>query len=129
MVLNSLLIIFDFAFDFRTMITAVVALFLLLILLFEDNVNAYVAKKCMLPGTEKAVAIFSENGFTSSTDAGTTEWHYDKIMEIAETDNFFVFIFSKQHAQIYDKQHLQGGTADVFRCFIETATGKQTQKI
>lgn len=118
-----------FVFDFRTIITLAAVIIILIALLFEDRLNGYVAKKRLLPGTEKAVAVFSESGFTSTTDIGKTEWNYDKIMMIAETDNFFVFIYNQSHAQLYDKQHLQGGVVEDFRRFIETATGKQIQKI
>lgn len=128
-VLGLLLAIKNFAFDFRTVITAIAILMILIALLFEDRINGYAAKKQLLPGTEKAVTVFSENGFISTTDIGKSEWNYDKIMIVAETADFFVFIFSEKHAQLYGKQHLQGGTVDDFRCFIEQATGKQVQVI
>lgn len=118
-----------FALDFRTISTLVAVLVILIALFFEDRINGYVAKKRQLPGTEKAVTVFSENGFISTTDIGRSEWNYDKIMIITETADFFVFIFSASHAQLYDKRHLQGGTADDFRRFIEKATGKQIQSI
>lgn len=128
-VLGLLLIITDFTFDFRTIITSIAVLVILIALLFEDRINGYVAKKQLLPGTEKAVSVFSENGFISTTNIGKSEWNYDKIMLIAETADFFVFVFSAKHAQLYDKRHLQGGTVDDFRQFIEQATGKKVQAI
>lgn len=118
-----------FAFDFRTIGTSAAALAILSVLLFEDRINGYVAEKRLLPGTEKAVTVFSENGFISTTDAGKSEWNYDKIMIIAETAGFFVFIFGANHAQLYDKQNLQGGTVDDFRHFIEAAAGKQIELV
>ena len=128
-VLGLLLIITDFTFDFRTIITSIAVLVILIALLFEDRINGYVAKKQLLPGTEKAAAVFSGNGFVSTTEIGKSEWQYDKIMLIAETADFFVFVFSTNHAQLYDKRHLQGGTVDDFRQFIEQATGKKVQAI
>ena len=128
-VLGVLLIIKDFTFDFRTIITSIAVLVILIALLFEDRINGYVAKKQLLPGTEKAVSVFSEDGFISTTNIGKSEWQYDKIMLIAETADFFVFVFSTNHAQLYDKRHLQGGTVDDFRHFIEQATGKKVQAI
>ena len=112
-----------------TVITLAAAAVILFALLFEDRINGYVASKQLLPGMEKAVTVFSEGGFTSTTDVGTTEWKYDKIAMLAETAGFFVFIFSASHAQLYDKQHLQGGTAEEFRHFIEQQTGKPVQQI
>lgn len=44
-------------------------------------------------------------------------------------NDFFVFVFSASHAQLYDKRHLQGGTVEDFRRFIETATEKQVLPI
>lgn len=124
-----LVLVNGFALNFRTVITLVAAAVILFALLFEDRINGYVASKQLLPGMEKAVTVFSEGGFTSTTDVGTTEWKYDKIAMLAETAGFFVFIFSASHAQLYDKQHLQGGTAEEFRHFIEQQTGKLVQQI
>lgn len=118
-----------FSLGFRTIITLVALVVILVALLFEDKINGFVAKKRLLPGTEKAVTVFTEAVFISTTDIGKTEWSYDKIVLIAETRDFFVFIFSTSHAQLYDKHHLQGGTVDDFRCFIERTTKKQVQKI
>lgn len=118
-----------FAFDFRKMITLTTVIVLFIALLLEDRINGYLAKKRLLPGTEKATTVFSETGFVSTTDIGTSEWKYDKIQIIAETTGFFVFIFSAKHAQLYDKHRLQGGTIDDFRSFIEAQTGKQVQMV
>lgn len=65
-VLGLLLIIIDFTFDFRTIITSIAVLAILIALLFEDQINGYLAKKQLLPGTEKAAAVFSEDGFIST---------------------------------------------------------------
>ena len=117
------------AFDVRTLVTAAAALVLVAALLFEDRLNGYIAQKRLLAGTERAVAVFTETGFVSETDVGKTEWKYDRIALLAETADFFVFIFSASHAQLYDKRQLQGGTAEEFRRFIQAATGKEIQAI
>ena len=69
-----LVLINGFALNFRTVITLAAAAVILFALLFEDRINGYVASKQLLPGMEKAVTVFSEGGFTSTTDVGTTEW-------------------------------------------------------
>ena len=117
------------ALDRQTVVTAAVALVLLLVLLFEDRINGYIAKKRLLAGTEEAETVFTEEGFVSTTEVGRTEWKYDKILLVAETADFFVFVFSFSHAQLYDKHRLQGGSAEDFRRFIEKAAGKQVQSI
>lgn len=93
-------------------------------LLFEDRLNGYFARKKMLPGTSHAKAIFTEDGYRSETQMGNTEWKYENITAMAETKDYFVFLFSKNHAQVYDKRTLTGGTADEFRAFMQEKTGK-----
>lgn len=114
-----------FVLNFKTILTYIVILVLLLTLIFEDKLNGYVARKRMLKGTEKSITTFSENGYCTKTDIGNTEWQYDKIGIIVETKDYIVFVFSPSHAQTYDKNHLNGGTIDDFRKFIKDKTGKE----
>lgn len=93
-------------------------------LVFEDRLNGYFARKKMLPGTSHAKAIFTEDGYRSETQMGNTEWKYENITAMAETKDYFVFLFSKNHAQVYDKRTLTGGTADEFRAFMQEKTEK-----
>lgn len=118
-----------FTWNFHTVITFIPIPLILMVLFFEDKINGYIAKRCLLPGTERALAVFSEDDFTSVTAVGKSEWSYDNIIIIAETADFFMFIFSERHVQLYDKRHLQGGTTEGFRKFIERKTNKSMQLI
>ena len=118
-----------FEFHLRAVVTLAAVAAIVIALLFEDQINGYVAKRRMLPGMESAKTLFTREGFTSTTDIGKTDWNYDKILCVAETKGFFVFVFSQNHAQLYDKAGLMGGTADDFRAFIENVTGKRVQRV
>jgi len=98
-------------------------------LLFEDRLNGYFARKKMLPGTAHAKTIFSEDGYRSETQMGNTEWKYENITAMAELPDYFVFLFSKNHAQVYDKRTLTGGTAEEFRAFMQEQTGKTVDAV
>ncbi len=111
-------------FTANRIITLVAALVILFVLLFEDKINGYVARKRLLPGTEKSKVAFTEEGFYSETEAGKSEWNYDRILILAETKDYFIFVFSSSHAQVYDKNNLSGGTDQQFREFICERTGK-----
>jgi len=111
-------------FTANIIITLFAALVIFIVLIFEDKINGYIAGKRMLPGTEKSKAIFTEEGFFSETEVGKTEWNYDRILVLAETKDYFIFVFSASHAQVYDKNNLSGGTAQEFRQFICERTGK-----
>jgi len=51
------------------------------------------------------------------------------VQAVAETGNYFVFLLSKTHAQIYDKTHMTGGTAEEFRVFLAEKTGKPVESV
>lgn len=97
--------------------------------LFEDWLNGYFARKKMLPGTVHSKAIFHEDGYRSETQMGNTEWKYENITAMAEMADYFVFLFSRNHAQVYDKHTLVGGTVEDFRMFIQEKTGKRVETV
>ena len=117
----------SFAIDFKKVITWTAALAIVISFIFEDWLNGYFAKKRMLKGTEKSTSTFDTEiatAFTSETAIGKSEFSYDKVAQIAETERYFVFIFSENHAQVYDKVSISGGTVDEFREFISKVTNK-----
>lgn len=116
-----------FVINFKTIITWTAGIAIVIALLFEDRLNGYFARKRMLKGTEKAVSIFDTENivtFSSETAIGKSEFAYDKIAAVAETNDYFVFVFSENHAQVYNKRSMTGGTVDEFRCFISEVTAK-----
>ena len=118
-----------FALDFRTIITWLVAAAVLLTLIFEDRVNGYLARKRLLPGLSKATATFREDGYHSETDIGSSDFKYGTMTVLAETKDYFVFIFGQNHAQVYRKDSLSGGTVEEFRTFLKNVTGKEIQAV
>lgn len=115
-----------FTVDLRKVVTWLVMAIMVAALLFEDRINGYFAGKRMLKGTEKATSVFDTEAetFVSETAVGRSEFSYDNIRQVAETEAYFVFVFSASHAQIYDKRSLSGGTAEAFRQFITEKTGQ-----
>lgn len=115
--------------NFQKVITGMAVLMIIIALLFEDQLNGYLAGKRMLPGTKSAITKFTEDGYTSEVKAGTTEWKYENIELVAETSDYFAFVFGQNHAQVFEKNSLVGGTIDGFRTFIKDKTGKQIQQV
>ena len=112
-----------------TLVTWIAAAAMLLTMIFEDGINGFVAKKNMLPGTAHAKATFAEENYYSETAAGNTKWKYENITAMGEGSRYFVFVFGTNHAQVYDKQNLTGGTAEEFRAFMQEKTGKTVEKV
>ena len=118
-----------FQITFKTIVTWLITLILFLVLIWEDWLNGYIARRRLLPGTEKVTTCFDEEGYYSESEFGKSEWKYEKIERIAELKGYFVFIFNMSHAQVYSKRHLKGGSVDEFRGFIEEMTGKRVEKL
>lgn len=119
----------EFVLEARMIITWIVVLIMAVTLIFEDKINGYIAKKRMLTGMDKAKTIFKEEKYITETQIGKTEFYYENIKEIAETEDYIVFVFDQSHAQIYDKKSISCGTVDEFREFIARKTEKEVQKI
>lgn len=115
-------------FEFKDAVTLAVATVLGLTLIFEDRINGHIAMKRMLPGLESSTVVFKEDSYFSQTEVGKSEFKYDNIQSIAENEDYFVFIFSTNHAQIYDKKGLSDGNVEDFRLFIQQVTGKDVEK-
>lgn len=116
------------AMDTSQLLVWIAFVLLLVTLLWEDQINGYLAYKRMMAGTETNTTDFLPEQYVTTTAVGTTTWHYDKILLIAETKDAFVFVFDKRYAQIYDKQTLQGGDVEEFRKFLSRATQKDILK-
>ena len=115
--------------DFQKIITGMAVLIIIIALLFEDQINGYIAGKRMLPGTKSAITKFTEEGYVSELKAGITAWKYENIELIAETTDYFSFVFGQNHAQLFNKNSLAGGTIDEFRVFIKDKTGKTIHQV
>lgn len=119
----------EFVLNFKTIITWLVSAVLLFVLLFEDKINGYIARKRMLPGLTKSFVTFRADSYYSETEVGNSEFKYNNIISLAETADYFVFIFSQSHAQVYDKKSISGGTLEEFCEFIQGVTGTEIQTI
>ena len=129
-VIALLLLIMDgWPFSFKGWITAVIALFMLTAVLWQDRLNGALAGRKMLPGMETVKAVFTEEKYINSTAAAETHWNHTQIKAVYETKDYFVFFLSDRHGQIYDKHGFSEGTPEEFRTFISEKTGKPVEYI
>ena len=110
-------------------VTLLAMLVVILVSLFEDKLNAWFARKRLLPGTEHATATFEEDGYVSATGVTESRFSYAQIVAVAETARYFVFALSSHHTQAYDKRTIRGGSVEDFRAFIAEKTGKLVENI
>ena len=80
----------------------------------------------MLFRSDRATTVFNDESYVTTTSIGKTEFPYDRNIDLlAETEDYFVFVFDKSHAQVYDKHALSGGTLEEFRKFISEKTKRE----
>lgn len=102
---------------------------LLLIDWKEDRINAFFAQRKALPGTDTADTAFFSDYFLTKTAATESKWQYDKILALAQTRDYLVFVMSKNHALAMEKAALQGGSISDFSRFMEEKSGCRIQNI
>lgn len=113
----------------QTVLHCVVIASLLLIHWKEDAINGYFAKRKALPGTDFADTIFYSDHYLVKTAAAESKWQYDKILALAETEDYFLFVMGKNHALAIEKATLEGGSIPEFCRFIEEKSGRKLQNI
>lgn len=113
----------------KTILTWLIVAVIVAALIWEDRLNGYFAGKRALPGTKHTTSTFDEEGYTSTNAAGETRWNYANVYTVAETRDYFVFVLNANHAQVYQKENMTGGTADEFRAFMEEKLGKPVKRI
>lgn len=112
-----------------TVLHCAVILALLLISWKEDSINAYFAKRKALPGTDSADTKFYSDYYLVKTAAAETKWQYEKILALAESGGYLVFVMGNNHALAMEKAALEGGSISEFYRFIEEKSGHRVQKI
>ena len=115
--------------NFKRIVTLLAITAIVLTLIFEDRLNGYIAYKRMLPGMDRSKVRFREDGYRSETPLGNSEFPYGTIRALAEHKDYFVFVFSRSHAQLYDKHSITGGSCEEFKYFLTEKTGLDFQAV
>ena len=101
--------------DSRWWVNGALALFLLVIIFGEDQLNGRISAKYLLPDAQKVTASFGPEGYTTATASSESRFTYDQIQAVCETRDCFLFYLKRNLGQIYDKNGFTKGTAMAFR--------------
>ena len=118
-----------YEFGLSTVVTILAVAVILFVMLFEDQINGYLAGKRMIKGTEKNRGAFDEVGFTTENAVGQTRWNYASIRKAVRAGDYFIFLFDKNHAQVYDIRSLKGGSPEDFAALIGEKTGGAVETV
>ncbi len=116
---------------FSFIASKVVAAFVIALVVFaffmEDKLNAKLIAGQMNGQEPTLTAKFDKMHYVTITDGMKTEWRYSDIKQLAESENYFIFLFDENNVQVYDKRTLTGGSEEEFRSFI-TKEGRMDMK-
>lgn len=115
--------------DSRWWLNGALALFLLVIVVWEDRLNGRFRAKHVLPDAREVTAAFGPDGYTHVSKASDSRFTYDQIRMICETPEHFLFYLDRSLGQIYRKDGFTKGTAMAFREFIAQKTGLTVRNI
>lgn len=102
----------------------VVLVMLVLSLVFEDQLNGRLGAARALVRNDTVRASFTPEGYVTESTMGRTEWSYDKVLYIAESENYIILLLSTNHGQAYDKRTMTGGSIEAFRGLLKEWTEK-----
>lgn len=115
--------------DSRWWLNGALALFLLVIIVWEDRLNGRFRAKDLLPEAREVTASFGPEGYAQISKATDSRFTYDQIRMVCETPDYFLFYLDRNLGQIYRKDGFTKGTAMAFREFIIRKTGLTVQNI
>lgn len=99
------------------------------VLLFGDAIDGFFARKMADPGTEEVTLTFFPEGYTAEDGNGVTQWSYEQVLALAETESYILLALGRKQGQICEKAGLQGGTLEEFRIFLAEKTQKEIVQI
>ena len=111
--------------NFWNVLNWIIIAVLILSVLFEDMVNAYLSQRRKIVGREKTAVVFSPDKYQLITAKRSSTWYYTRIAALAEDRDFFVIVLNESNAQVFKKNTLKDAGMDEFRTFIKQATGKE----
>ena len=64
---------------------------LILSVIFDDAVNAYLSQRRKVVGREKTAVVFSHDKYQLITAKRSSSWYYTRIAALAEDRDFFIY--------------------------------------
>ena len=99
-------------------------LLLLVVLVWGDAINGFAARMMVPKGEETVTISFSPEGYTVESGASVTQWSYEQVLALAETQDYILLVQGPKEGEICKKAALQGGTLEEFRNFLQEKTHK-----
>lgn len=120
--LTVLILLFSKTFGWMQIAASVIIAVFAAYLIWQDQVNGYFAMKKLPEKMRTGKWLFREDGYFSDSEAGESDYSYQNIFMMVESQGYMILVFHEGKAQIIDLSTIQGGTAADFRKLLRRQT-------
>lgn len=120
--LTVLILLFSKNFGWMQIVASVIITVFAAYLIWQDQVNGYFAMKKLPEKMRTGKWLFREDGYFSDSEAGESDYSYQNIFMMVESQGYMILVFHEGKAQIIDLSTIQGGTAADFRKLLRRQT-------
>ena len=126
--LTVLILLFSDRFGWMQIAASVLITAFAVYLIWQDQVNGYLAMKKLPKNMRTGEWLFREDGYFSNTDAGESDYSYENIFMMVESKGYMILVFHEGRAHIIDLSTIQGGTVADFRRLLRKHTNLTIQE-
>ena len=126
--LTVLILLFSEKFGWMQIAASVIIVGFAAYLIWQDQVNGYLAMKKLPEKMRKGKWLFREDGYFSDTEAGESDYSYKNIFLMVESQGYMMLVFHEGTAHVIDLSTIQGGTAADFRKLLRRQTNLTIQE-
>ena len=127
--LTVLILLFSDSFGWMQIAAGIIIVGFAGYLIFQDQVNGYLAMKKLPTKMRTGKWLFREDGYFSDTQAGESDYSYENIFMMVESRGYMILVFHEGKAHIIDLSTIQGGTAADFRKLLRRKTSLTIQQV
>ena len=127
-VLTALILVFSGKTGWMQAVGGLLVVVFAAYLVWQDRINGLLAMWKLPAKMRKGSWLFREDGYFSDTEAGESDYSYEKIFAIVETVGYIVLVFHNGQAQILDVNTIKGGSLSDFRRMLRRKTSLTIQE-
>ena len=125
--LTVLIVLFSGKMGWMQVAALVIVAVFSVYLVCQDMVNGYLAMRKLPETMRTGKWLFREDGYYSDTPAGESDYSYENIFLMVESQGYMILVFHEGKAHIIDLSTIQGGTAEDFRRLLRKKTSLTIQ--
>lgn len=126
-VLTLLILLFSEKFGWMQITALILIIGFSAYLVMQDTVNGFLAMKKLPIALRTGTWLFREDGYFSDTEAGESDYSYENIFLIVESQGYMILVFHDGKAHIIDMSTIKGGTDADFRRLLRKKTSLTIQ--